>query len=67
MTDPFTMLNQSRSAVEDGSDHGEEVMVPDQRASLSPAQIVEQRLLSMLKHTTLPLSHVQRRLTPGPR
>jgi hypothetical protein len=45
----------------------EEVLVSDDRASLSPSQQVEQKLIGMLKASPLLVSHVQRRLKPGPR
>lgn len=37
----------------------EEVMVADVRAGLTPAQMVERRLVSLLKATPLPLSQLQ--------
>lgn len=37
----------------------EEVMVADVRAGLTPAQMVERRLASLLKATPLPLSRLQ--------
>ena len=45
----------------------EETLVADSRAALSPSQLVEQRLIGMLKDSPLMVSHVQRRLKPGPR
>lgn len=45
----------------------EETLVADSRAALSPSQLVEQRLIGMLKGSPLLVSHVQRRLKPGPR
>jgi hypothetical protein len=45
----------------------EETLVADSRASLSPSQQVEQRLIGMLKTSPLMVSQVQRRLKPGPR
>ena len=45
----------------------EETLVADDRAALSPSQLVEQRLIGMLKDSPLMVSHVQRRLKPGPR
>jgi hypothetical protein len=45
----------------------EETLVADSRAMLSPSQMVEQRLIGMLKGSPLLVSHVQRRLKPGPR
>jgi hypothetical protein len=45
----------------------EEILVADDRACLTPAQQVEQKLIGMLKASPLLVSHVQRRLKPGPR
>jgi hypothetical protein len=45
----------------------EETLVADSRALLSPSQVVEQKLIGMLKASPLLVSHVQRRLKPGPR
>jgi hypothetical protein len=45
----------------------EETLVADDRAGQSPSQQVEQKLIGMLKASPLLVSHVQRRLKPGPR
>jgi hypothetical protein len=45
----------------------EETLVADDRATLTPSQIVEQKLIGRLKAMPLLISHVQRRLKPGPR
>ncbi len=45
----------------------EETLVADDRACLTPSQQVEQKLIGMLKASPLLVSHVQRRLKPGPR
>lgn len=45
----------------------EETLVADSRAALSPSQMVEQRLIGMLRGSPLLVSHMQRRLKPGPR
>ena len=45
----------------------EETLVADSRAALSPSQMVEQKLISMLKDSQVLVSQVQRRLKPGPR
>jgi hypothetical protein len=37
----------------------EEALVADTRAGLSPAQLVERKLISLLKNHPLPMSHVQ--------
>jgi len=44
----------------------EETLVADVRACLTPSQQVEQKLIGMLKASPLLVSHVQRRLKPGP-
>jgi hypothetical protein len=38
---------------------GDEVLIPDQRAELSPAQSVERRLAVLLKDAAVPVSHVR--------
>jgi hypothetical protein len=38
---------------------GEEILIPDQRAELSPAQSVERRLALLLKDAAIPVSHVR--------
>jgi hypothetical protein len=45
----------------------EETLVIDSRAALSPSQMVEQKLIGRLKASPLLVSHLQRRLKPGPR
>jgi hypothetical protein len=40
----------------------EEALVTDTRAGLSPAQMVERKLVSLLKRNALPVGHVQMRL-----
>ncbi len=45
----------------------EETLIADDRAALSPSQLVEQRLIGMLKGSSLPVSHIQRWMKPGPR
>ena len=45
----------------------EETLVADDRATLTPSQMVEQKLIGRLKASPLLISHVQRRLKPGPR
>jgi hypothetical protein len=42
-------------------------LVTDDRAALTPSQIVEQKLIDLLRTSPLPVSQVQRRLKPGPR
>ena len=44
----------------------EETLVIDSRAALTPSQLVEQKLIGRLKASPLLVSHVQRRLKPGP-
>jgi len=36
-----------------------EILVPDSRAELSPAQSVERKLTSMLRGTAIPVSHIR--------
>lgn len=45
----------------------EETLVEDQRSSLRPSQLVEQKLIGMLKASPVMVSQVQRRLTHRPR
>jgi hypothetical protein len=45
----------------------EETLVTDNRAALTPSQHVEQKLIGMLKSSSIMLSQVQRRMKPGPR
>jgi hypothetical protein len=45
----------------------EETLVTDDRSCLTPSQQVEQKLIGILKASPLMVSHVQRRLKPGPR
>jgi len=45
----------------------EETLVADDRAALTPSQVVEQKLIGLLKSSPLLVSHVQRRLTRSPR
>ncbi|MBN9522419.1 hypothetical protein J0H58_28520 [bacterium] len=45
----------------------EETLVADSRATLTPSQLVEQKLIGRLKASPLLVSQVQRRLKPGPR
>lgn len=45
----------------------EEMLVADDRATLTPSQMVEQKLIGMLKSSPLLVSQVQRRLTRSPR
>ena len=47
--------------------NAEETLVADTRASVSPSQQVEQRLIGLLNTSPLLVSQVQRRLKPGPR
>jgi hypothetical protein len=45
----------------------EETLVADDRAALTPSQLVEQKLIGRLKDSPLLVSQIQRRLKPGPR
>lgn len=57
----------------DGSPHGElvawgdETLIVDDRAGISPAQAVEDKLSRMLKDASLPVSHLQMRKLLRPR
>jgi hypothetical protein len=44
-------ISMSREAIE--------ILVPDSRAELSPAQSVERKLTSMLRGTAIPVSHIR--------
>jgi hypothetical protein len=43
----------------------EEVLIVDARALLTPAQMVERKLISLLKDKLLPVSHVRMTDRPG--
>jgi hypothetical protein len=43
----------------------EEVLIADARALLTPAQMVERKLMSLLKDKLLPVSHVRMTDRPG--
>jgi hypothetical protein len=45
----------------------DETLVEDARSCLTPSQQVEQKLIGLLKTSPLMVSHVNRRLKPGPR
>jgi hypothetical protein len=45
----------------------EETLVADRRGDKTPSQLVEEKLVGMLKASPLPVSHVQRLSKPGPR
>jgi hypothetical protein len=45
----------------------EDVLVPDLRYRLTPAQLVEKKLVSLLKSAPLPISHLQTVRQRGPR
>ena len=64
---PLTPLPQKTSDTFAKVFADEEILVADDRACLSPSQQVEQKLIGMLKASPLLVSHVQRRLKPGPR
>lgn len=61
-----TAERQYRADAESVS-NGEETLVADHRAALTPSQQVEQKLIGMLKASPLMVSQVQRRLKPGVR
>lgn len=45
----------------------EETLVVDDRAALTPSQMVEQKLIGRLRMSPVMISQVQRQLRPGPR
>ena len=45
----------------------DETLVEDARSCLTPSQQVEQKLIGLLKTSPVMVSHMQRRLKPGPR
>ena len=45
----------------------DETLVADRRGDMTPSQLVEEKLVGMLKSSHLPVSHVQRFAKPGPR
>jgi hypothetical protein len=45
----------------------DETLVADNRSCLTPSQQVEQKLIGMLKASSVMVSQIQRRLKPGPR
>ena len=45
----------------------DETLVEDTRSCLTPSQQVEQKLIGLLKTSPVMVSHMQRRLKPGPR
>jgi hypothetical protein len=49
------------------SQEPEELLVADPRGSLSPAQMVEEKLVCLLRGRMLPLSHIQSAGAPGTR
>ena len=64
---PFTPLPPTTTDPFAKAFADEETLVVDDRAGLTPSQQVEQKLIGMLKASPLLVSHVQRRLKPGPR
>jgi hypothetical protein len=42
----------------------EELLIADTRAGLTPAELVERKLVSLLKSSPVPLSQVQMRSSP---
>ena len=45
----------------------EETLVADSRGSLTPSQMVEQKLIGMRKSSSLLISQIQQQLKPGSR
>ncbi len=54
-----TTYPHRRSTLSDRPDVPEETMVIDRRAGVSPAQMVEQKLLIMLERDALPVSQLK--------
>lgn len=50
----------------DKSEPSEEALVPDHRATLTPAQQVERKLVALLKNVPLPVSQLQNGRRRGP-
>ena len=51
----------------EGTGREEEVLIPDSRARLTPAQMVERKLVSLLRSVPLPVSQLQGGRQRGPR
>jgi hypothetical protein len=49
------------------NDENKEVLIPDSRAQLTPAQMVERKLVALLQRTSMPYSCLQTRRHQGPR
>jgi hypothetical protein len=59
--------SHDRRRLREGTAKNEEILVPDARALLTPAQMVERKLVSLLKNASLPVSHLQTAQRRGPR
>lgn len=69
MTNPTTPARCAPAFDADTYPRGDEdeTLVTDNRAALTPSQVVEQKLIGMLKSSSIMLSQVQRKMKPGPR
>jgi hypothetical protein len=56
---PSTSENRREASVSSEDVPLDEVLVADSRAALRPAQLVERKLISMLKSIYLPVSHIR--------
>jgi hypothetical protein len=61
---PSTTNNRPQ---QNSSPAGEEVLVPDARGQLTPAQMVERKLVSMLRASPVLVSHLQSNARRRPR
>jgi hypothetical protein len=59
----FGLLADSASAQLTQSD--EETLVADARSELKPSEVVEQRLIGLMKSSPILVSHTQRQLKPS--
>ena len=59
--------NDDEVNTRDDEETDEETLVADDRAAMTPSQLVEQKLIGRLKDSPLLISQIQRRLKPGPR
>jgi hypothetical protein len=67
VTDNTELSAERSNDGEANARNGEETLVADDRAALTPSQLVERKLIDRLKDSPLLVSHMQRRLKPGPR
>jgi hypothetical protein len=67
VNDPTLSTDPRSNDGEVNAGDDEETLVVDDRAALTPSQLVEQKLIGRLKDSPLLVSQIQRRLKPGPR